>query len=65
MPCEENASGRRLDADTDAATPGWSVPFGRIAEPETIADVVPFPVPDGARDVCGAFVGIDGGRSIA
>ena len=42
-----------------------SVPLGRIAEPEDIADVVAFLASDDARYMCGALVEISGGKAVA
>jgi len=44
---------------------GRSVPLGRIAEPEDIADVVLFLASDAARYMCGALVEVNGGKPVA
>ena len=44
---------------------GKSVPLGRIAEPEDIADVVLFLASDAARYMCGALVEVNGGKPVS
>jgi len=51
--------------DTAAAELGKSVPLGRIAEPEDIADVVLFLVSDAARYICGTIVEVNGGKPVS
>ncbi|MEM9269191.1 MAG: SDR family oxidoreductase, partial [Pseudomonadota bacterium] len=41
-----------------------SVPLGRIAEPDDIADVVLFLASDQARYLCGALIEANGGKSV-
>ena len=41
-----------------------SVPIGRIAEPDEIADVVAFLSSDEARYICGSLVEINGGKAV-
>lgn len=41
-----------------------TVPLGRIAEPEDIADVVLFLASDAARYMCGALVEVNGGKPV-
>jgi len=41
-----------------------TVPLGRIAEPEDIADVVAFLASDAARYMCGALVEVNGGKPV-
>ncbi len=41
-----------------------SVPLGRIAEPEDIADVVLFLASDAARYMCGALLEVNGGKPV-
>ncbi|MEM8787468.1 MAG: SDR family oxidoreductase [Pseudomonadota bacterium] len=56
---------RGLDPDAALATLNASVPLGRIAEPEDIADMVAFLVSDDARYICGALVEVNGGKPVA
>ncbi|MEX3010786.1 SDR family NAD(P)-dependent oxidoreductase [Hoeflea sp. TYP-13] len=42
-----------------------SVPLGRIAQPDDIADVVLFLASDQARYMCGALVEVNGGKSVS
>ena len=55
---------RGLDADKAVAELNESVPLGRIAEPEDIADVVAFLASDEARYMCGALVEVNGGKPV-
>jgi len=55
---------RGLDPETAIADLNSSVPLGRIAEPEDIADVIAFLVSDDARYMCGALVEVNGGKSV-
>ncbi|MEM7668796.1 MAG: SDR family oxidoreductase, partial [Pseudomonadota bacterium] len=55
---------RGLDADRAIADLNVSVPLGRIAEPEDIADVVAFLASDEARYVCGALIEVNGGKPV-
>ncbi len=55
---------RGLDADKAIAELNASVPLGRIAEPQDIADVVAFLVSDEARYMCGALVEVNGGKPV-
>lgn len=55
---------RGFDPDTAVAELGKTVPLGRIAEPEDIADVVLFLVSDAARYMCGALVEVNGGKPV-
>ncbi|MGI9514353.1 MAG: SDR family NAD(P)-dependent oxidoreductase [Anderseniella sp.] len=55
---------RGLDPDTAIAELNASVPLGRIAEPEDIADVVVFLVSDDARYICGSLIEVNGGKQI-
>ncbi len=41
-----------------------SVPLGRIAEPEDIADVIVFLASDKARYLCGALIEVNGGKPV-
>jgi NAD(P)-dependent dehydrogenase (short-subunit alcohol dehydrogenase family) len=56
---------RSFDPDTAVAELGKSVPLGRIAEPEDIADVVLFLVSDAARYICGTIVEVNGGKPVS
>lgn len=56
---------RGFDPDTAVAELGQTVPLGRIAEPEDIADVVLFLASDAARYMCGALVEVNGGKAVA
>jgi len=55
---------RGLDADKAIDALNDSVPLGRIAEPEDIADVVAFLASDDARYMCGALVEVNGGKPV-
>lgn len=55
---------RGLDANEAVAELNASVPLGRIAEPEDIADVVAFLASDEARYMCGALVEVNGGKPV-
>ena len=56
---------RGFNPDTAVAELGKSVPLGRIARPEDIADVVLFLISDAARYMCGALVEVNGGKPVA
>ena len=56
---------RGFDPDTAVAELGKTVPLGRIAEPEDIADVVLFLASDAARYMCGSLVEVNGGKTVA
>lgn len=55
---------RGLDPEKAIEELNTSVPLGRIAEPEDIADVVVFLASDQARYLCGALVEANGGKSV-
>lgn len=55
---------RGFDPDTAVAELGRTVPLGRIAEPEDIADVILFLASDAARYMCGAVVEVNGGKPV-
>ena len=56
---------RGFDADSAITELGKSVPLGRIAEPEDIADVALFLASDAARYMCGALVEVNGGKPVS
>ena len=56
---------RGFDPDTAVAELGKTVPLGRIAEPEDIAEVVLFLASDAARYLCGSLVEVNGGKPVA
>ncbi|NOE18049.1 SDR family oxidoreductase [Ruegeria atlantica] len=56
---------RGFDPDTAVAELGRTVPLGRIAEPEDIADVIMFLVSDASRYVCGTLVEVNGGKPVS
>ena len=56
---------RGFDPDVAVAELGKTVPLGRIAEPEDIADVVLFLVSEQARYVCGSLIEVNGGKPVA
>lgn len=55
---------RGFDPDTAVAELGRTVPIGRIAEPEDIADVILFLASDAARYICGAVVEVNGAKAV-
>jgi 2-keto-3-deoxy-L-fuconate dehydrogenase len=55
---------RGFDPDTAIAELGKTVPLGRIAEPEDIADVVLFLASNAARYICGTLIEINGGKPV-
>ncbi|MEM9106496.1 MAG: SDR family oxidoreductase [Pseudomonadota bacterium] len=56
---------RGFDPDTAVAELGKTVPLGRIAQPEDIADVVLFLASDQARYMCGSLVEVNGGKPVS
>ena len=56
---------RGFDPDKAVEELGRSVPLGRIAEPEDIADIVLFLAANAARYMCGALVEVNGGKPVA
>ena len=56
---------RGFDPTTAIADLGKTVPLGRIAQPEDIAEAVLFLASDHARYMCGALLEINGGKSVA
>ena len=55
---------RGLDPDKAIEELNASVPLGRIAEPEDIADVVLFLASDQSRYMCGALLEVNGGKPV-
>ncbi len=55
---------RGFDPDRALDEINASVPLGRIAEPEDIADVVAFLASDEARYICGSLIEVNGGKSV-
>ena len=55
---------RGLNPETAIADLNKSVPLGRIAEPEDIADVVLFLASDSSRYMCGSLVEVTGGKAV-
>jgi len=55
---------RGLDPDKAVETLNATVPIGRIAEPEDIADVILFLASDAARYMCGALLPVNGGKPV-
>lgn len=55
---------RGLDPDQGISALNQTVPLGRIAEPEDIADVVAFLASDDARYMVGALLEINGGKPV-
>lgn len=55
---------RGLDPESAIAELDRSVPLGRIAKPEDIADVVAFLASDEARYICGALIEVNGGKPV-
>ena len=56
---------RGYDPDTAIAELDKTVPIGRIAQPEDIADVVLFLASDHARYLCGELVEVNGGKPVS
>lgn len=55
---------RGFDPESAIAALGKTVPLGRIAEPEDIAEVVLFLASDAARYMCGALIEVSGGKPV-
>jgi NAD(P)-dependent dehydrogenase (short-subunit alcohol dehydrogenase family) len=56
---------RGLDPDRAISELDASVPLGRIAQPEDIADVVAFLASNEARYICGALIEVNGGKPVS
>ena len=56
---------RGLNPDSAVAELNATVPLGRIAQPEDIADVVAFLASDDARYICGTLVEVNGGKPVS
>lgn len=56
---------RGFDPESAVAELGKTVPIGRIAEPEDIADVILFLASDDARYICGTLVDVNGGKPVS
>ena len=56
---------RGMNADTAIEELNKSVPLGRIAEPEDIADVVVFLASSKARYICGELIEINGAKAVS
>ena len=56
---------RGLNPDHAVSDLGKTVPLGRIAEPEDIADVVMFLASDASRYMTGTLVEVNGGKPVA
>lgn len=56
---------RGLDPDDAIALLNRSVPLGRIAEPEDVADVIAFLASDEARYIAGALVDVTGAKPVS
>ena len=57
-------SQRGLDTETAIEDLNASVPLGRIAKPDDIADVVVFLASNRARYMCGTLVEVNGGKPV-
>ena len=55
---------RGFDPDDAIAELDATVPLGRIARPEDIADVIAFLASDDSRYMCGALVEVNGGKPV-
>lgn len=55
---------RGIDPTTAVSDLNQTVPLGRIAEPEDIADVIAFLASDDARYMCGALLEVNGGKPV-
>jgi len=56
---------RGFDPETAIEELGRTVPLGRVARPDDIAEVVLFLASDAAHYMCGSLVEVNGGKSVA
>ncbi|MGC6517648.1 MAG: SDR family NAD(P)-dependent oxidoreductase [Candidatus Puniceispirillaceae bacterium] len=56
---------RGINPDTAIADLNKTVPLGRIAEPEDIADVALFLASDSARYICGELIEVNGAKAVS
>jgi NAD(P)-dependent dehydrogenase (short-subunit alcohol dehydrogenase family) len=56
---------RGFEPSTAIAELGKTVPIGRVAQPEDIAEVVLFLASDHARYICGELVEVNGGKPVS
>ncbi len=56
---------RGFAPESDIAEMEATVPLGRLAQPEDIADVIAFLASDDARYMCGALVEVNGGKPVS
>lgn len=56
---------RGFDPQSAIEELGKTVPLGRVARPDDIAEVVLFLVSDAARYMCGSLVEVNGGKSVS
>ena len=56
---------RGLDPEKAVEELDASVPLGRIAQPEDIANVIVFLATDEARYMCGALVEVNGAKAVS
>jgi len=56
---------RGFDPQTAIKELGTTVPLGRVAQPEDIAEVVLFLASDAARYMCGSLVEVNGGKPVS
>lgn len=55
---------RGFDPQSAIADLGETVPLGRVASPDDIADVIAFLASDQSRYMCGALVEVNGGKAV-
>ena len=56
---------RGFDPDKAVDDLNKTVPLGRIAEPDDIADVVTFLASDASRYICGSLIEVNGGKRVS
>ncbi len=64
-PVTETSDQDGFDPATAIAELGRTVPLGRVALPDDIADVVLFLASDAARYMCGSLVEVNGGKPVS